>query len=159
MVFIQFDMDPLMFELANPDPAMAQNRLYFLSDKDDLRPEFAAPGSQSVSVANTTVEPVGGTGPNAPGQNVNFQESEITTAGSDQQVAVPWYHDQIPPFDVVLAAANEYGALAIMKILGVELMNSGYGVSVDDIVSEHSCTYIAHGLLPWTSQGSIPLTQ
>jgi len=32
-------------------------------------------------------------------------------------------------------------------------MNSGYGVSVDDIVSEHSFTYIAHGLLPWTSQG------
>ena len=40
-----------------------------------------------------------------------------------------------------------------MKILGIELMNSGYGVSIDDIVSEHSYTYIAHGLVPWASQG------
>ena len=56
-------------------------------------------------------------------------------------------------FDVVLSAANEYGMLAIMKITGIELMNQGYGVSIDDIVSEHSYTYIATGIVPWRSLG------
>ncbi len=149
LVFVQFDMDPLMYELANLTDET--RRLYFLSDVDDLRPEYSA----VVSVGGTTVSSVGAS-PNSPGANITSQESDVTTAGSDQAKAVPWYPDQIPPFDIVLTAANEYGALAIMKILGVELMNSGYGVSVDDIVSEHSFTYIAHGMLPWTSQGTHP---
>jgi len=150
MVFIQFDAEPLLWELANQDDTSRQ--LFFLSDIDDLRPEYDSTQGENISVSDTSV--VAGDGSvNAPGNAVGLQESEITTAGSDQRKALPWYADQIPPFDVVLAAANEYGALAIMKILGVELMNNGYGVSVDDIVSEHSFTYIAHGLLPWTSQG------
>ena len=148
LVFIQFDHDPLMQELAMPG---SSSSLTFLSDKDDLRPEFLPPGTLT-PVAGTTVGPVG-TSPNYVGAPAGSQEQDITTAGSDQQAAIPWYPDQIPPFDIVLAAANEYGALAIMKILGVELMNSGYGISVDDIVSEHSYTWIAHGLVPWQSQG------
>lgn len=148
LVFIQFDADPLMWELANPDDET--RRLYFLSDIDDLRPEYSA--SETIGISGTSVTAGPGSA-NAPGVNITGQESELTSAGSDQAKAIPWYADQIPPFDIVLAAANEYGALAIMKVLGVELMNSGYGVSVDDIVSEHSFTYIAHGMLPWTSQG------
>jgi hypothetical protein len=148
LVFVQFDADPLMWELANPDDET--RRLYFLSDIDDLRPEYSSEGV--IDVATTGVSAAPGSS-NAPGVNITGQESKITTAGGDQAKAIPWYADQIPPFDIVLAAANEYGALAIMKVLGVELMNSGYGVSVDDIVSEHSFTYIAHGMLPWTSQG------
>jgi hypothetical protein len=152
MVFIQFDADPLMWELAHPTDETRQ--LFFLSDKDDLRPEYNA--GETITVAETSVVAAGDGSTNTPGAAVQLQEQDITTAGSDQSKALPWYADQIPPFDVVLAAANEYGALAIMKVLGVELMNSGYGVSVDDIVSEHSFTYIAHGMLPWTSQGTHP---
>lgn len=153
MVFIQFDAEPLMYELANPNDTSRQ--LFFLSDIDDLRPEYVAPGG-TISVADTAVGPAGAASINTPGAAVGLQESDVTSAGSDQKKSLPWYADQIPPFDIVLTAANEYGALAIMKILGCELMNNGYGVSVDDIVSEHSFTYIAHGLLPWTSQGMHP---
>lgn len=148
LVFIQFDQEPLMFELANPDDPSRQ--LFFLSDKDDLRPEYSA--GAEITVQETSVGPVGDS-PNVPGAPVTSQEQNITSAGSDQQRALPWYPDQIPPFDIVLAGANEYGALAIMKVLGVELMNNGYGVSIDDIVSEHSYTYIATGLVPWVPQG------
>jgi hypothetical protein len=151
LVFVQFDHEPLMAELANPDPKETSKRLYFLSDVDDLRPQYVA--GETVPVAVTDVSPVGAQSANVPGANIGQQESNVTSAGSDQQRALPWYADQIPPFDVVLTAANEYGSLAIMKILGCELMNSGYGVSIDDIVSEHSYTYIAHGLIPWVSQG------
>jgi len=150
LVFIQFDHEPLMFELANIDPKEESRRLYFLSDKDDLRPEYAA--GETIPVASTSVTSVG-TSTNTPGATIDQQEQNLTEAGSDQKKALPWYADQIPPFDVVLSAANEYGALSIMKILGIELMNSGYGVSIDDIVSEHSYTYIANGLMPWVSQG------
>jgi len=151
LVFVQFDQEPIMAELANPGDETKQ--LYFLSDIDDLRPEYNA---GTISTLNTGVSAVGSGSSNAPGVPVNLQESDITTAGSDQVKALPWYPDQIPPFDIVLAAANEYGALAIMKILGVELMNNGSGISIDDMVSEHSYTYMAHGLIPWTSQGMHP---
>jgi hypothetical protein len=151
LVFIQFDTEPLMWELANVDPKEESRRLYFLSDIDDLRPDYKA--GETLPVASTTVVPAGATSTNAPGADIGVQESAVTSAGSDQMKALPWYADQIPPFDIVLTAANEYGSLAIMKILGCELMNSGYGVSIDDIVSEHSYTYIAHGMLPWVSQG------
>jgi len=149
LVFIQFDAEPLMYELANPNDETRQ--LYFLSDVDDLRPEYNM--NDEIPVADTTVTPVGESSPNVPGAPAGGQESDVTSAASDQKRALPWYPDQLPPFDVVLTAANEYGALAIMKILGVELMNSGHGVSIDDIVSEHSYTYVAHGMVPWVSQG------
>lgn len=151
LVFIQFDTEPLMWELANTDPNIKGHTLYFLSDVDDLRPDYT---KNQGDVATTAIT-VGPGGVNVPGASVQNQESAVTSASSDQAAAIPWYADQIPPFDIVLTAANEYGALAIMKILGCELMNSGYGVSIDDIVSEHSYTYIAHGMLPWQAQTRI----
>lgn len=60
---------------------------------------------------------------------------------------VPWV--QVPPLDVTLKAENEYGISAEMEINGIELMNSGYGIGVDDIVAEHSYTYIAKSIVPW----------
>jgi hypothetical protein len=73
----------------------------------------------------------------------------------NQELANPWYADQIPPFDIVLAAANEYGAQAVMKIFGVELLNENSGVSIDDIVTEQQYTYIARSITPWYfDQGS-----
>jgi len=72
-------------------------------------------------------------------------------SGQDSQVAMaPWYSDQIPPFDIVLSAANEYGAQASMNIYGVELLNENSGVSIDDIVTEQQYTYIARDITFWT---------
>ena len=68
---------------------------------------------------------------------------------SDQIPTHPWFADQILPFDVTLAAANEYGAFAVMRIYGVELLNEGYGVSIDDIVSEMQHTYVARTIAGW----------
>src|SRR4051794_37237780 len=34
-------------------------------------------------------------------------------------LALPWYTDQILPFDVTMACANEYGAAASAKIFGI----------------------------------------
>lgn len=144
MVFIQFDTDPLLWELANKDDKA--NALYFQADTDSLRPEYQA---GLMPVGSTSVVSESGV---SPGTSVQDQESDIENVASDQMAAIPWYPDQIPAIDIVLSAANEYGALAIMKILGVEILNGGYGVSIDDIVCEHSYTFLAMGIVPWTWQ-------
>ena len=84
----------------------------------------------------------------------NISQDSAFTAGQadssfNQELVNPWYADQIPPFDIVLAAANEYGAQAVMKIFGVELLNENSGVSIDDIVTEQQYTYIARSITPW----------
>ena len=49
--------------------------------------------------------------------------------------AQPWYSDQILPFDITLAGTNENGAATCMKSFGVEILNEGSGVSIDDAVA------------------------
>jgi hypothetical protein len=63
----------------------------------------------------------------------------------------PYYADQIPPFDITITFANEYGQSAVRSIYGVELLNEGSGASMDDIVIEETMTYVARELGPMYS--------
>ena len=71
---------------------------------------------------------------------------------NDQSVSVakkvPYYADQIPPFDITITFVNEYGQAAVRSIYGVELLNEGSGASMDDIVIEETMTYVARELGP-----------
>jgi len=69
------------------------------------------------------------------------------------QRARAWYHDQIPPFDIVLTALNEYGHAARMVIRGVEILNAGSGISIDDITTDENMTFVATDIIPWQSLG------
>ena len=72
----------------------------------------------------------------------------------------PWYSDQIPPFDIVLTAANEYGQVAQMSVRGVEILNEGSGMSIDDIVTEQQMTFVAREIQPWlASQSDVTSTK
>jgi len=77
--------------------------------------------------------------------------------------AIANYSDQIPPFSIVLTGANEYGSTMWMSIMGVELLNEGAGLSIDDIVNETQMTFVARGIVPWqpktTNQNWDTLTQ
>jgi hypothetical protein len=140
LIFITFDRHALLEELRD---------LQFQSDTDDVKPEWRS-GQNDLNFRlgdNAPSTPVGGGIASNPA--TVQQESELVAVDSDQEVAHPWYSDQIPPFDITLAAANEYGALAVMRIFGVEILNEGYGISIDDLVSEQQMTYIARTLLPW----------
>jgi hypothetical protein len=57
--------------------------------------------------------------------------------------------DQLPPFDAVVVAANEYGNAASMRILGIEILNQASGVSVDDSAIEQQSTYVAISIVGW----------
>lgn len=61
---------------------------------------------------------------------------------------VPYYADQIPPFDITITFVNEYGNAAARSIYGCELLNEGSGASMDDIVIEETMTYVARELGP-----------
>lgn len=67
-------------------------------------------------------------------------------------LSLPQYADQIMPFSIVVYAANEYGHSARMKIHNVEIMNAGSGMSIDDITTDESCTFVATDIEPWSDQ-------
>lgn len=58
------------------------------------------------------------------------------------------YADMIPPFDIMMTFANEYGQAAFQKIYDVEILNEGSGVNVDTIVMERNFTFIARRISP-----------
>lgn len=57
--------------------------------------------------------------------------------------AESYYADEIPPFDITINFANEYGQRALLRIYGVELLNEGMGLSIDDISTEKALTFVA----------------
>lgn len=61
------------------------------------------------------------------------------------------YADQVMPFDITLVAQNEYGHASAAGVAGVEIINEGGGISMDDITNEQQMTYIAITRLPWYS--------
>lgn len=63
------------------------------------------------------------------------------------------YADQIPPFSLTISMANEYGAAASMAMYGVQIINEGSGVSIDDLVQEKACTFVATDIKPLAPLG------
>lgn len=72
------------------------------------------------------------------------------SVGFNKQWLRPTHADQIPPFDIVLSAANEMGVRARLVLFGVEILNDGIGVSIDDLVMEQQLQFIALDMIPWT---------
>ena len=67
------------------------------------------------------------------------------------------YSDQIPPFHITVTMANEYGQAAMLRILYAEILNEGMGFSIDDIVTEKACTFVARRVEYLRSLGSVQL--
>jgi len=141
LIFLVFDRHALISTFGMDQPNL-QQQLLFLSDIDDVRPESSIAAPETGALGSQLQGAAIGAG-------IQGAESALTSVGSDQEVVAPWFSDQIPPFDITLAAANEYGSLAVMRVYGVEILNEGYGVSIDDIVSEQQMTYVARTLVGW----------
>ena len=67
----------------------------------------------------------------------------LSEVQSFKEPALPWYSDQALPFEITVVAANEYGAAASAKLFGVEILNEGWGMSIDDSVNEMQATFVA----------------
>lgn len=59
--------------------------------------------------------------------------------------------DQLPPFDITIAFANEYGAISRMAILGCEFVNEGQTMSIEDIFLENVTQFVARDVDPMRS--------
>ncbi len=82
------------------------------------------------------------------GSTIDQLDTAVTDIYSNWDLALPSYSDQVLPFNVTLAGANEYGAMTAAKILGIEILNEGSGMSVDDAVSESQATFVARAIEP-----------
>ena len=76
------------------------------------------------------------------GDNLASSQAEEVTKRI-AKAAIPYYADEIPPFDITISFANEYGQKAVLVIYGVEILNEGSGWSIDSIISEKACTFVA----------------
>lgn len=58
------------------------------------------------------------------------------------------YADTLPPFDITLTFASEYGHTAFQKIYDVDILNESSGASVDTVIMARQVTWIARRLSP-----------
>jgi hypothetical protein len=65
--------------------------------------------------------------------------------------------DMLPPFDIVLSFFNEYGMASKMKIYGVTIVDEGGTMSVDDLITEQTYTFMARGMQPLVSMEKDPM--
>ena len=114
----------------------------FVADKDEIYPEIADLNAAADTSADLTA--VGG------GAGAVFDATDLS---SNYEISQAWYVDQLPPFDIVIVAANEYGNAASMRIYGIEVLNEGTGFSVDDVVIDNQMTYVCRTILPWQKLG------
>ena len=104
----------------------------FVADIDEIRPQYASTTNGGAVFQSSVVRSSG-----IPASaTINALDNTLVSAGQNAQLASPWYSDQVLPFDVTLSGANEYGAMCAAKIYGLEILNEGMGISIDDAVTE-----------------------
>ena len=133
MVTMMFDQH---FVLSSP--IMNQK---FIANKSEIMPNVADINDISSLADLGSIDP-------------SFTGTGVTTLSDSYVLSAAWYVDQIPPFDIVVVGATEYGASASMRIYGVEIMNEGSGFSVDNMTIENQMSYVAREIMPWTRLGS-----
>lgn len=140
LIWVNFDRHALL-------ATFYKARGKFVAQADEIRPQYLDPDSNSQTAVfqSSIVRDVGPT----LGANISaIDEETMSSVGGLAELATPWYSDQILPFDITLAASNEYGAMAGLKIMGVEVLNEGTGVSIDDTVTETQATFVARAVEP-----------
>jgi hypothetical protein len=120
----------------------------FLADADEIRPQYQN-GEDTSAVFQSSLSR--DMGPSIGATIDQIDSQTISSVGATSEEVAPWYSDQVLPFDVTLAGANEYGAMACAKIFGLEILNEGSGVSIDDAVTEMQATFVARAVEPMTA--------
>ncbi len=66
--------------------------------------------------------------------------------------------DEMPPFNVNINFLNEYGHASRISIYGITIVDEGQVMSIDDIVTENTMSYMATGidlLAPVDTKGNV----
>jgi hypothetical protein len=143
LIWINFDRHALL-------NVFRKARGRFLAWKDDIRPQFRSDVQEFLDQTAIFTSSLARTvGPNVSGTIDQLDNIAVETVSGLKELAAPWYSDQILPFDITLAGTNEVGAATAMRIFGVEVLNEGSGVSIDDAVTEMQATFVARYIEPW----------
>ena len=67
--------------------------------------------------------------------------------------------DQLPPMDISISFANEYGSMSKMSILGVEFVDDGQVMSIEDIITENTISFVARDIDPMHEAGQMKLDE
>lgn len=138
LIFLVFDRSSLL-DVIGRDP-----RSYYVANKYEVRPEYAE-YAEEIDGQSVTGRSISG----SVGVPNNMGTNRVT---AEKILAPPQYIDQIMPFNISITGGNEYGQVMSMHFLGVELMNNGSGISIDDISIDESATFVCTDILPWSNQ-------
>ena len=133
-----FDRDALVDALA----VRAAKAAYFQRIGGDINYQPYTITEWDTKLTNMVVNSLGSNGNDS--QVASTNPFKVT-----QNVAIqstPKYSDEIPPFDITLSFANEYGQSAVMVIYGCEILNEASSFSVDSTTTDKACTYIARSV-------------
>ena len=75
--------------------------------------------------------------------NVFSDKASTQMTRNASTAATPRYADEIPPFDITISFANEYGQKATIVLYAVEILDEQSGFSIDNVTSEKACTFVA----------------
>jgi hypothetical protein len=118
----------------------------YVADVDEIRPQYVLDAPDANALFASDIVRMNGA---SIASTINQLENAVVNdINSEWRLALPSYSDQVLPFNVTLAGANEYGAMCASKILGIEILNEGSGISVDDAVTESQATFVARGIEP-----------
>ena len=131
LIFIQFDQHAILETFNKNTQANLGN---FVKKKYEISPDQLSMDDAALSAIAGDVS------------------SDPTNLG---EIAQAFYADQIPAFDINIAAANEYGITAKCAIHGVELMNEGWGMGIEDRQADMQTTYLARAVTKWTTTKQI----
>ena len=116
-----------------------------VADINEIRPQYSLNAPSANALFSSSIVRNNGTSISSVTSELDTQVSNLDNMWT---LATPSYTDQVLPFNVTLTGANEYGAMTAGKILGIEILNEGSGISVDDAVSEAQATFVARAVEP-----------
>lgn len=86
--------------------------------------------------------------------NKHFANKIMKDLSSAVDPGYSFLMDELPPFDIVLTFANEYGLRSKQTIYGVRLINEGQVMSINDVYTENTYQFVATDLEYLNSENS-----
>lgn len=143
LVFVMFDHDALLKGLAEH---IENNKVFHrVGGKINNRPMSIEDWDKEMSqLTNKDTKNIQAGDPEAVEKGL-LEDAEARTKHVSS-AETPVIADEIPPFDITISMANEYGKAAVMVLYGVEILNQGSQMSMDNIQSQVACTFVARRL-------------
>jgi hypothetical protein len=82
----------------------------------------------------------------------------FTSAEQAYQINEMYYRmlaDEMPPFDVTITFANEYGQMSSLAITGITIVDEGQVMSIEDMMTENTMAYQALDITPMLPVGQL----